>query len=661
MQAVINSAEAFGADFRMHFAGGRDYMMRSEKRAGMRTPSAGNSGNKPPKKRRKRAGFFYKLFTLVLLLILWPVGLLMLWRKKLRWGAGVKLLTSFVTLVACIVLIGFALTVDTGNARYSAFQNSVNDFLDEAADSLVFAWNEVENQAAMVSAGVQDLSEAVWLNVREELADGIDAGVVIGESIREKAALLFAAEETAPTETVEASEEPEITPTIEPTETPEPTVPPIAEISIGADESELPIYIPETTPNGGKTLQTGLLTREGRIEIYEATEPVEEAPVFTVKPAAEAIVYYNEGGKCYHMTSSCGSMLTAAEHTLGDTLSSSVHRCSTCKTPDKSILDEEYIVWTDENSKAHLSDECAKFSGKWNIISASDAIEQGLVACYECNADQYLAAIALKKDVVIEAPVAEKSADQAEIDEDKTEAETDIDEAESDEAAVQTLSAMPAEIEPDASGEPIASPTATPEPTEEPTSEPTDTPEPTATPTIEPTDTPEPTAEPTSEPTATSEPTEEPTPEPTDTPEPTPSATLKPAGLATVYHTANGKWYHAIENCSGMLGASAYTLEESYEHYKTCNTCKAPGGDLIEAECLWMDANGLCHVSDECTCFEGGYTLISLEDALARMLTGCTECFANEYLPNAATITAAEDGSVVYYENITVVEVTQEP
>lgn len=635
MQAVINSAEAFGADFRMHFAGGRDYMMRSEKRTGSRPPSAGGSGKKPPRKRRKRAGFFYKLFTLILLLVLWPVGLMLLWRKKLRWGAGVKLLTGAVTLVACIVLIGFMLTVDTGNARYSAFQNSVNDFLDEAADTLVIAWNEAENRSAVAVGGIRNLSEAIWLNVREDLADGIDAGVAAGTNVRETFAALLASDESEPEASVEPSATPENSaePTAEIEATPETTLPPIAEISIGADDDALPIYIPETAPSDGETLRAGILTREGKIEISEAPEPTEEAPVFIVKPAAEAIVYYNDGGKCYHMTSSCGSMLTAAEHTLGDTLSSSVHRCSACKTPDKSILDEKYIVWTDENNKAHLSDECAKFSGKWNIISADEAIAQGLAACYECDADQYLAALALKKEIVIEVPA---KPDEASVIADADEAELASDassderkETDDSESAVQTLSATDA--------------AATLEPTATPTVEPTDTPEPAATPTVEPTDTPEPAA--------TS------TVEPTDTPEATPSATLKPAALATVYHTANGKWYHAIENCSGMLGASAYTLEESYSHFKTCNTCKAPSGDLIDIECLWMDENGLCHVSDECTRFEGGYTLISLEDARKQALTGCAECFADEYLPNAGGIVATKNGDVVYYENITVVEV----
>ena len=57
---------------------------------------------------------------LILLLTIWPFGLLMLWQRKVRWSAVTKLLTSLVTLAACIILIGFALTVNTNNPRYTA-------------------------------------------------------------------------------------------------------------------------------------------------------------------------------------------------------------------------------------------------------------------------------------------------------------------------------------------------------------------------------------------------------------------------------------------------------------------------------------------------------------------------------------------------------------
>ena len=660
MQAVMNNAAE--GNIRIHFAGGRDYMMRSEKRGGMRPPASGNSGKKPPKRRRRRrAGFFYKLLMTLMLLILWPVGLLMLWRRKVRWGTGTKLLTSAVTLIASIILIGFLLTVNTGNAQYSAIQNKVNDFLDDAADSLVIVWEEAETQAMIVSHGVQNLSEAVWINVREDIADGIDAGVALGERARATVKGWISGE--GRDENAEASAEPEASaaPDISAETTAEPEDVVTAEITVNADASQLPVYIPAATPGAGAEIQEGTLSRSGEIDTASVPEAIavsDEPLVFTVKPAADAVVYYNEnGGKCYHMASSCGSMTSADEHTLGETRDNKLQRCSSCKTPDKAILDENYIVWTDENKTAHLSDECAKFSGKWNIIPAQEAIEHAFTACYECDADQYLAAIAMLKEIVVEAPVEEPEA--------TVEPEASIEPGVTAEATADAeadVTAQPRAIQAEVPTEEPAT-----EPTEAPTEEPTATPEPTEAPTEEPTATPEPTEAPTEEPTVTPEPTEAPTATPEITAEPSPEAsaeaspTLKPAGLATVYHTKNGKWFHTIENCSGMMGASEYTLEDSAGKYKSCNTCGAPKKDLIGVDCLWMDKNKLCHTSDECEAFEGRYSLITLADALEKKYSGCEKCFAHLYLAveeaAAPDSTTAADGTV-YYENITVVEVS---
>lgn len=642
MQAVMNFAQTDGGN-RIHFAGGRDYMMRSEKRGGARQPVSGGSGKKPPKRRRRRAGFCYKLLTMLLLLVLWPVGLLMLWRRKVRWGVGTKLLTSAITLIACVVLIGFALTVDTGNARYATMQNSANDFLEDAADSLVIAWEEVKTRAMIATDSMQNMADAVWQNVRIELADGIDTGVKLGTSARETIADRLAGSD-GEGEKIQESAEPESssTPQPESSAAPEATTPPVAQITIGADTQQLPVYIPEITPEAGKTLRSGALNRSGEIDVSGAPLPLAEAdaaPVFIVKPAANATVYYNDGGKCYHMSSACGSMQSADEHTLGETLGSSVHRCSACKTPDKHILDEAYIVWVDEDRTAHLSDECTKFDGKWSLVSADEAIAEGLVACYECEADQYLAAIALKQEIRLEAPTA--------ADDEAADAQALNDEA--DDAATDAPSAEP-------TNEPSVEPSNKPstEPSVAPSTEAAN--EATADSTVEPS------AEAASE--ATAEPSTEPSTKPSVAPsaESTvePTATLKPAALATVYHTKNGKWYHRVQNCSGMLGASAYTLEESLAHFKACNSCKAPTDELIEQDCVWTDENGLCHTSDECEHFEGAYTLISLADALEQELSGCASCFADEYLSKRAAAPAEgrTDGNVVYYEDILVVEAT---
>lgn len=603
MQAVLNHPSALD-NFR--FAG-RSYMMRSEKRG----PSgpvhhSPAPGKKPPRRRRRKAGFFYKLFMMLLLLTIWPIGLLMLWRRKVRWGVITKLLTSIVTLAACIVLIGFALTVNTDNVQYTAVQDSVNSFLNDAADTILNVSDIVGEKAEVVLEGMSEVGDALWNSGKIYLADGIDAGVLLAQQIKHDVIALIDSIAIEGAETGESAEE-----TAAPEESEEPVAddseaspeePAVAaELSVNAEDAALPIYIPESSPEAesGKAVVHGTLNRAGVLAEGEVAPTIEpevhvlptatlEPLVFTIKSAEDATVFYNDGGKCYHKTSACASMKTSVEHTLGETRDVSNHRCTICNTPEKSILDEKHIVWTDADDVAHLSDECTAFNGMWNLITAAEANEKALTACSECSADLYLRAVAAELDVVIQRAGAENEAEPAA----------------------------------EATEEP------TPEPTEEPTPEPTEEP------------TPEPTEEPTPEPTATPEPTPEPTPEQVPV---VPTVTLKPAGEAIVYHSSNGKFYHSREICNNMTGSDPYTLAECVDGFKSCNTCDAPDSDLVDQPCLWTDENNLCHVSDECVDFAGSCKLIPRDDALAEGYMGCATCGGSEYLV---------PGTVINYEEL---------
>ena len=105
---TYNHRRAESADNIRYFArrNSRGYMMRSEKRNGYNYGGS-SFGSQPPKRKRKRAGFFYSFFTLLLSLLLWPVGMIMLWKRKLRWSIGSKLLTSIITLF--LVFVAFSL------------------------------------------------------------------------------------------------------------------------------------------------------------------------------------------------------------------------------------------------------------------------------------------------------------------------------------------------------------------------------------------------------------------------------------------------------------------------------------------------------------------------------------------------------------------------
>ena len=134
------------------------------------------------------------------------------------------------------------------------------------------------------------------------------------------------------------------------------------------------------------------------------------------------------------------------------------------------------------------------------------------------------------------------------------------------------------------------------------------TPEPTPTPEITPeqTPTPEVTPEPTPMPEVTPEPTptQEVTPEPTPTPMPTPAAEIE-----LVYTQPQGNYYHSDPNCSGMVGAVAWTLESALSVGKApCPVCvegsttaeEAPE-ETVEVPMYYTEAGQYYHGNAHCS------------------------------------------------------------
>lgn len=411
MQATMNP-NALAPFPRLQFAR-RGYMVRSEKRRRPNPQPSSDSGKKqrPPRKRRPRAGFFYKFFMVILLLTLWPFGLLMLWSRRLRWGTLTKIFTMIVTLMAAILLIGTALTLEIDHPQLKAAQSSVNVFLDAAADSLV---DFSARLGERVDRSLQSLDELNFLYRQQgltQVADAIDRGVEIAQGVREKLGINVDKTDAGiePAEAPDGAENPDGAETGD--EAPAPTSVPAREIEVNSDVEELPVYIPETTPEieSGAAVISGMLSRSGILDETAlptpspTPKPTPEIYSFTLKPAAEATVYFNAGtGKYYHMANACGSMKNAPAHTFAETADHAHEPCSNCNPPVKELLDETYIVWLDENEIAHLSDECAEFEGQWSILSAADANEAGYSGCAACEADRYLQVLKDGKTVVLE-------------------------------------------------------------------------------------------------------------------------------------------------------------------------------------------------------------------------------------------------------------------
>ena len=267
-------------------------MMRSEKRDRVTQSAHSDPHARPRKRRRKGAGFVYKFFMMLLLLVLWPFGLLMLWRRKVRWSGAMKLLVSVVTLAACILLYGFALTIPVNNPKYNAIQDKANDYLDVSADWLVNAGHVVADKSVEVWDGVTNLSDAAARRGMELLPDALDKGVDLAGQAKVKFVELA-------NKVGWKLELPEP----EPTEAPQPTSEPAANGSskLGAlekaekvradvDDSQLPIYVPASTPDAatGKKLTSGMLERGIPTPTPKPTPKPTPAPTEAPEETAEA-------------------------------------------------------------------------------------------------------------------------------------------------------------------------------------------------------------------------------------------------------------------------------------------------------------------------------------------------------------------------------------
>ena len=125
-------------------------MMRSEKRPGMRSPR-----KKPPRRR------LYKLLTLILLVICYPVGLVLLWRRTIRWNGFKKLFVSIVSLIVCFALLSVALLTDFGSPTIKRGQDASLAFLDTTRERIPSLGENARKDAKQ--------AEANWYAVADNL------------------------------------------------------------------------------------------------------------------------------------------------------------------------------------------------------------------------------------------------------------------------------------------------------------------------------------------------------------------------------------------------------------------------------------------------------------------------------------------------------------
>ena len=574
------------------------YMMRSEKRPGYNGAGNGNRGRRP--RRKKRASIPYILLTLLISVILWPVGMVMLWRRKVRMQAGSKLLISMLTLCLSVFLIVFALTVHVDNPKYTAFQDSANDFLDKAAANIAVAGDAAYVKSGETIEVMSDFAEGASGYVLNVMADGLDKGVELAGQARAKLDALvqrndltIAATTEAPTSAatkLPATDAPKTT--AAPTATQSPTAAPATAVAetdapeaTEAAETEAPeateesgsllIRLPKNTPEptSAQALSAGVLNADGSFTpnatlSAEATgsaeaEAVDDAPEATAEAEAPE-----------------AEVAATAEAPAATELAT--QSPEPAETPAPVVVKDpgEAVVYYYSSSKSyHMNPYCSGMTGA-PASTLAEAIAAGKGRCGNCNPpatdilDEEFIAWLDENDLI-------HTTDECEDFEGGWRLIPLSEAIAADYALCDTCRADDYALQ---------SGLIAPEPEVV-----------------------------------------------------TPTVALKDAGDATIYHSTNGSYYHKVPICKNMTGSDPYLLSEMVDgRYRRCRTCDAPDVTLIGAPCLWLDEEGLCHTTDECDGFTGTYTLILRDDALAEGLAACPDCGASEYLvPNTVLASAA--------------------
>ncbi len=387
----------------------RNYMMRSEKRPGYPT-------NTPPKKPKKSV--WYQILTIILLILFCPAGLILLWRRRLRWPGIVKLTATLLSLVMLFLELGAALWYPFKDERIRQLQHQASAVIDQAADACgEFFGDAADNWTAFMSNG-REIGAAAGNHALGLLLDAIASPTPVptqvppmtlqqGGGNREGIAALM----NNPTPSPTPSPTPTPTPTPEPTETPVPTDEPTATPTVQPEETiEASANVLERpTPSSGVNLTldpnasatpvppvTPTPTPEPTPIATETPEPTAEP---TIDPASipqlqhpgEATVWHTSDGKWYHKASVCGSMTNASEHTLASAVSKGKTACPYCYPfEEKWAREERPAVYLSSDGYWHTRMGCESNTDEWTIELLDDVLANAsLRPCDACGARYY--------------------------------------------------------------------------------------------------------------------------------------------------------------------------------------------------------------------------------------------------------------------------------
>ena len=369
-------------DSTMFFKRGGNYMIRSAKRPGLSSPSP--RGGRPPKRH-----ILYKLLTILLLVLCWPVGLVMLWlRRPIRWSAAVKLLVSALSLALVFALLSVGLICDFSNPKLQNAQQKLNLAITAARDAVVNivpSWRDFIGNAPKIAAVAGDQAIA---KLQKAIAPPSAVDRLLDADYNRTLI-----DRTTPT--------PAPTDTPAPTATPDPSAAsnaasgrptPTAETTPYSDNTATPTPDPNAPTDTPTPLPTATPTPTPRPTA--TPEPtIDPALIPPLRSAGEITVYFSNNGKWYHATPDCGSVSDLPARTLAEAASMKKPACPYCKPNapvSTDVLSVENAVYVTSDNYWHTNFGCESVRGAWSVVSLEDARSNpALKPCDACGAIYY--------------------------------------------------------------------------------------------------------------------------------------------------------------------------------------------------------------------------------------------------------------------------------
>lgn len=347
----------------------KDFLERSEKRspyddASMQPKKTDRDGDGP------KPGALYVILTLILLAFVYPVGLVMLWSRKIRWNGAAKLILTVVSgLVFCMLVI-MALNYKTENPRIRQAQNTVRGGLEWVYEKTGGVTKKAADWGKEKIGAFADKAEAIWDDV-----DGLVAKKGL-EMYGEVGGNISAVKNELPALLLDGYKKLAGYP--EPTATPAPTPAPEKGVSVTVKNTEPPAGQPTPTPSPTPT----------PAPTPTPTPSPTATPIVLpkIKDVADAPVYYTKGGTYYHETENCSGMLNAVSHKLSEARSDGKKVCDKCNVVSYNLMDTEYYLWVDRKNVAHATNDCVEFSGqRYSVLPFEDVYEGSFSYCTACG------------------------------------------------------------------------------------------------------------------------------------------------------------------------------------------------------------------------------------------------------------------------------------